>query len=624
MSHPKPNKDNKATGSRSKMQAFSTKRENFSLMDHSITGKVILGIGNTGTVYVKEVVGRIPYNKLTALGISGAIRVGHEISHTHLKLARTRSEVMAKIETILQRVKSLEYHRIPDAHELEILVYQERVKEDCPPKSGETRNMRPVEYDPRLFQARQDLIDLIREKAKQGRAHYVENRDSLICITGLRGSGKTTLANHLYNRTWLSKEEQEKSGILERHEHTLVPILYTCHAQTNAMDVVKTVARELIKKWAWKLDKSEQELLELLAELGTDEEWVQLFRPVLNRVTLLLLIDCDTNSFDPYQSALESPIIAPLLESNHGIVVIFAKQEFSAWRERTLQPRAANPTRTRLDIFHKVDIHDYIVKFQKHLTPSKTTSKTNAATLATAQEYLYRYSAGSPWMVASLCKSIHLANGLPKTSSMVIKSIVENSKELLNTYIERLLSGIDADLRLFLIQTTTLRYYRHDLLRDFLVQAHGAEPQYAAYYNEKIVRLTQAGLVRWNYQRNLNEPHPMLRLILNKLLMLQDSKQYIKEHNSAVTLFERMINEHAPVVSGYIIEKWYHHASLQFADNTEPTLTWRSDYERLGESVHNQKRLHDTLILDKEVRDLLVAEDLAAIENAWIETSSTA
>ncbi len=226
-------------------------------------------------------------------------------------------------------------------------------------------------------------------------------------------------------------------------------------------------------------------------------------------------------------------------------------------------------------------------------------------------DLLYPYSAGSPHLVDVLAKHIqNWRNGARPNWAWFLER-QEAFQQILQTYEHRLLDHVGSDLRQILVAITPLRAYRLEALR-FMLSKQEVSPGSDGYYLGILRKLDQkTGVVRWSRERRAYVTDEMVRRVINRRLLLADSKTYIEQHNQALEMYWQWALEFPETCEEFIIEIWFHLASIcQVKQN--PVCEFRNEAEQAlifaREHLSNDRFLILQNLIDNELRDFLTDE----------------
>jgi hypothetical protein len=336
------------------------------------------------------------------------------------------------------------------------------------------------------------------------------------------------------------------------------------------------------------LNEEDQSVLAQAGNTGDITTLADTLRKLSRRFVPLILLD-NTERIDPSDWAeLEQELVEPLVSSNRVLVVVAGRRRAPRWRRFEVRRRAMEPDETRINPFDKDQIVKQIEK-QGYRLPA---------------DLLLSYTAGNPHLVDAIARHIReWTNG--KEPDRIWFDQHENDLLLpiLAAYEEHLLENVPERLRTVLQAVSPLRAYRLEALRFMLV--HGeqeAESLPDGYYLGLLRDLEQrTEVVWWSHNRRAYQTDEMVRRVMNRRLLLQNDQEYKRRHRQALQMYWNWAEDYPEASEDFIIEIWFHLASLYLADEDRPRL--QAEAERAMRFAQQKLTSDRLLVLQMQLEE---------------------
>ncbi len=414
--------------------------------------------------------------------------------------------------------------------------------------------LHPRPYQPSSFVDRVEL-ETIRRKIRQAQTEDIIV-EPVVNFWGVGGIGKTWLLRHLqHTYRYLATPSSET--------RTTFALYYTfdkAPSGASLPDLTKSLTKQILSQLSAILSKEDSSTLIQANNIGGDNKaLINVLRKLSQRFVPLILLD-DTEKIDSTNWAeLEQEFIEPLVSSSRVLLVIAGRRRAPRWRRFEVRRRAMEPDETKIRPFSKDQVVKQIEQ-QDYQVPV---------------DLLFSYTAGNPLLVDAITNNIGtLTKGKGADEKWLGKHKDDLLSPILQTYEEHLLENVPVHLREVLEAVSQLRSYRLEALRFMLAtQNTQAETRSEGYYLSLLRDLEQqTEVVWWSHGRRAYETDSTIRRVMNRRLLLQDKEEYIKRHRQALEMYWNWARDYPEASEDFIIEIWFHLASLYQADEDQSTL----------------------------------------------------
>ncbi len=422
-------------------------------------------------------------------------------------------------------------------------------------------------------------------------------------IWGVRGIGKSWFAEHLrevyqYDGSPLDKLSlaptftlfhrfpKEKIDRIDNEEFTRV--------------FLEQVQEQLQKKFL----PDEQSIFEDVCKNKQIESLVDFLKAVSKRFVPIILFDQTESVFNDWAN-MEKLFIEPLVITNRIIFVIAGRRPIPEWIRFETRRRVAPLELSRLSGFAKEDIREQINRL------SDQSINVNE---------IYKWSATSPLIAKALLVKSEQQFGDQQFTTTVWK---QHQSEILppvyQLAIEYLFEGISKSLIEVLKAVATLRYYRLEGVQ-YMLKLQGEEERPVNYYLKLIRALEQdTEYVWWNRERRAYTTSRIVRSLLTQNLQLSDHDLYVQKHQQAIEMYKGWIDEYPDASEDFILEIWFHRASIHTVEEDVETLEQKLknelDFALENLSYDRANTLSKQLETDTELQELLPEPLFFALKN---------
>lgn len=459
---------------------------------------------------------------------------------------------------------------------------------------------KPREYTTSFFIDRKSELDTIRNKIQQAQTEELIV-EPVVNFWGVGGIGKTWLLRHLQHTYYLVEPAAEPRPTFALY-YTFADDVTKVSVPTLAKNLAGQTLRQL--SVSPNLSKEDRSALAQVDNTGNIKILVNTLRKLSHDFVPLLLLD-NTERIDPDNwIELEQELIEPLVSSNRVLVIIAGRRRAPRWRRFEVRRRVMEPEETRIRPFDKGQVTKQIEQ-QGYQVPAGL---------------LFSYTAGNPLLVDVIAKNVGAwTKGKGADETWLDQHQSDLLLPILQTYEEHLLENVPARLRQVLEAVSSLRSYRLEALRFMLTsQKTKVEPRPDGYYLSLLRDLEQqTEVVWWSHDRRAYKTDGMVRQVMNRRLLLQDTAEYVQRHRQALQMYWNWAMDYPEASEDFIIEIWFHLASLYQADQDQSSLQAEAEQAlRFAQESLSRDRL---LVLQKQLEKgdpeliELLPEDLQGI-----------
>jgi hypothetical protein len=455
---------------------------------------------------------------------------------------------------------------------------------------------RPRDYQPESFVARKTELKTIREKVRQAQT---ENMivEPVINFWGVGGIGKTWLLRHLeHTYNYLTEPTAEPSFLEPRPTFSLYYTFVDDPTKISLSTLTKSLASQTFSQLSERLSEEDRDILVQAGNTGNIKTLANILKKLSRDFVPLILLDNTEKIESADWAELEQELVEPLVSSNRVLVVIAGRRRAPRWKRFEVRRRAMEPDKTRIHAFSKDQVSKQIEQ-QGYRIPA---------------DLLFSYTAGNPHLVDAIARNIRdWTNGKEPDSIWFDQHQDDLLLPILQAYEEHLLEDLPKRLREVLQAVSPLRAYRLEALRFMLTNRKiKVEPQPDSYYLSLLRDLEQqTEVVWWSQSRRAYKTDGMVRRVMNRKLLLQDEKAYTWRHRQAIKMYWNWAETYSGASEDFIIEIWFHQASIYLADNSQSILqdeTKRALYFAQDNLTSDRLFvLHKQLEGDLELIDLL-------------------
>jgi hypothetical protein len=439
-----------------------------------------------------------------------------------------------------------------------------------------------AEYNPREFQNREAILDVIRLQVQLGRDGGSLQR-SVLLITGVQGAGKSWCLQHVTEHLYpceLPTRPRDKGvvavyadlvqviendeygnwgGVLAQSAMVLEQRIFAKLDKLNQQPLrsaagwLLTVQDEIASCFSTYHQKQPLEsntLVKHAAEVAAErfvnliDDLATFFVPILAFDSLDLLDD------DPQYRALllwfEKYILAPLVRPDQNLILMASRGDLRRLRLFEVRRRVK-----RLD-----------------LPPLPQPKEANPVS-----NLLFPYTFGHPWATSYLQQHLDLqSSDLLSNADLFAQKQAELKeqessvvKDLLNSVEKWLFQGVALELAKQIKVAATLRYFHIRSLQMILASVEQREEirQKSDVDIQRLIgQMVETNLVRWSTERHGYEVDPTVRRILNQTQRLYNQAEYMHRHACAFQLYKNWIEDAPFAGDRFVIEAAYHGTEL--------------------------------------------------------------
>lgn len=429
--------------------------------------------------------------------------------------------------------------------------------------SGDIYGPSSLRYASELFVNRVREERFIKDKVDD-----IVNNDStrvpIINFWGAGGIGKTWILERVseqYSRSHQSPPPQGAAPTLT--------IRYTfqkdsqSHKESEPQSTSpKAIARTLVDQLLAALGGSATDKEQKLLKKAHDQGDLLLLAKALNLLKdrflpIVMLDNAEVVPTAEWQQILEITFIQPLSESGKIIVLIAGRRRIPRWRRFDVRRRTEDSSRTQVRAFDKDEVQQHIKQRHYPIDP----------------ELLYRYTAGNPSLIDAIGKLAQKSMEQVITDDAWFKDNQEPIGKILENYEERLLANVPYRLKPYLQMVAALRFYRLEALLYMKSKRERGIQQPVGHYLNVLNQLDrQTEVVWWQRGHKAFVTDDMVRRVMNIRLLLTDEECFKEQHTQALTMYAEWIGENPESSEDFIIEMWYHQASLYLIHQDEALL----------------------------------------------------
>lgn len=454
--------------------------------------------------------------------------------------------------------------------------------------------LHPREYQPPLFVNRDDELRIIEKKVRQAQAGGIIT-EPVVNFWGTGRVGKTWILRHLRHLYEYRAEPTTAPPPLERPTFALLYTFPDEPTTASLPDVAKALAAEALLQIAPALTTVDQRLLVQARDTGSIRDLVRALVELSHDFVPLMLLDSAEKVPSAVWQELELRLIEPLVTTGRVLIVVVGRRQVPRWRRFEVRRRVMEPDKTQVRAFDR----------------SAVIKQINQRDYRIPVDLLFPYTAGNPHLVDAIAQNVLAWTKGVEPDRASLDHHRDGLLQILRVYEEQLLENVSPDLQRVLCVVSPLRFYRLEALRFMLTKQNTVtEIQPDGYYLQLLYALDQqTEVVWWSRERRAYTTDEMVRRVVNRRQLLEDSADYATRHRQALEMYWHWAQEHPEASEDFIVEIWFHLASLYLADSDLPRL--RSETERALDFAREKLTAERLLILqkqlqgDKELLDLL-------------------
>lgn len=419
-------------------------------------------------------------------------------------------------------------------------------------------NMFGVEEEPYskdLFVNRKENLNRISSKIKVIQSNGIAE-SPIFNIWGVRGIGKSWFTAHLrqlyqYDGSPLDKLSPAPTFTLfHRFPKEKIDRIDN---EEFARVFLEQVQEQLQKNFL----PDEQSILEQAYKNKQIESLVDLLKAVSKRFVPVILFDQTESVFNDWAN-LEKLFVEPLVTTNRIIFIIAGRRPIPEWVRFETRRRVAPLEISRLNGFTRDDIQEQIHRL------SDQSIDVNE---------IYKWSVTSPLIAkALLVKSKQQLGEEQFTATIWQQHQSEILTPVYQLAIQYLFEGVPESLVEVLKAVAVLRYYRLEGVR-YMLKLQGGEERPFNYYLKLIRALEQdTEYVWWNRERRAYTTSRIVRSLLLQNLQLSDPDLFVQKHQQAAKMYKGWVNEYPEASEDFILEIWFHRASIYTVTEDVKTL----------------------------------------------------
>lgn len=421
-------------------------------------------------------------------------------------------------------------------------------------------------YRPSSFIERTKELETVSSKIRQAQTEEMIV-EPVVNFWGVSGIGKTWLLQHLQHTYNFPAETPAEPPLIKLHP--TFALYYTF--ENNANIPLPTLARSLANQTRSQLEKvlrkEDDAALVQVINGGDIKLFTSLLRKLSRQYVPLVLLD-NTEKLDGDDwTELEQELVEPLVSTNRVLVIIAGRRRAPRMRRFEVRRRVMEPSETRIRPFSKDQVDRQIERQGYHISA----------------EWLFPYTGGNPHLVDAIGQHIRdWTQGHEPGRAWLDQHQNDLLLPILQAYEEHLLVDIPTHLRTVLQAVSPLRSYRLEALRFMLATWDTQTNLPDGHYLTLLRELEQkTEVVWWSHQRRAYKTDGMVRRVMNRCLLLQNAPEYTRRHRQALQMYWEWAKEYPEASEDFILEIWFHLASLYLADKNLEDLQAGGEEARL-------------------------------------------
>ena len=415
----------------------------------------------------------------------------------------------------------------------------------------------PRKYHPSLFVNRETELQTIAQKMHQAQVESLVV-EPIVNFWGVKGIGKTWILHHL---RYLYSYHAELPTV-SSNERPPFALLYTAPDASTAFSLgaaARTLADELLSQLSSELDAGELERLVQARDSASIDVLMKALLILSQRFVPLLLLDNAEKVSQADWEKLELSLIEPLVSTGHAVVVIAGRRQVPRWHRFEVRRRVMAPEKSRVQPFDQQSVRKQLEQAEYQIPV----------------DLFFPYTAGNPLLADTIAQHIvawtkdvddtEINQGwFGRHQDMIVRVLWASE--------EQLLENVPSRLRCILDMVSPLRFYRLEALR-FMLAKSGTKPEeHTEGYYLNILRALdqQTEVVWWDHEHRAYVTSQVVRQLMNRRRLLEDQEDYARRHRDAIAMYWDWIREYPEASEDFIVEVWFHLASLYLAEgNTD-------------------------------------------------------
>ena len=441
----------------------------------------------------------------------------------------------------------------------------------------------PRSYQPSLFVNRETELQTVAKKVRQAQERGIVE-DPLMSFWGIKGIGKTWILRHLHHLYAYGAE----SAAVPFSAPTFA-LLYTFPdnpVQSLLKHVARVLAEEALTQLSSTLPPKERERLAQARDTGNVAMLVKVIQSLSRRLVPLILLDNAENVPQADWLALEEGLLEPLVSTGRVLVVVAGRRQMMRWRRFEVRRRVMEPEQVRP--FDKQAVIRQIERYRYDIPI----------------DLLFPYTAGSPQLVDTIAQQILAWMDGAEGTQLDQAWFDQHGSGLLSILRAseaQLLEEVPKDLRSVLDAVSPLRFYRLEALRFMLTRSGTRPEEHSEGYYLGILRALdqQTEFVWWDREHRAYVTSQVVRQLMCRRQLLEDRSEYAVRQDHAIAMYWSWVREYPEASENFIVELWFHLASLYLADRDRDYLWSESKKVLLFACKHlNSDRL---LVIQKQL-----------------------